>query len=66
MDLETRKAEAQKLFQLGAEAWKKGDKAKAMTLYAESAEILPDGPGAMALKMAQEIMDFFDPNQLNP
>ena len=60
------KEKAREFYNLGAEAWKNGDMAKAMTLYAESAELDPEGPGAKALEMANEIMSFFDPNQLNP
>lgn len=58
--------EARKLYEQGSEAWKKGDKAAAMTLYAQSAQLDPDGPGKTALDMAWNIMDFFDANQLNP
>ena len=60
------KDHAIELFHSGAKAWKEGDRATAMTLYAESAALDPDGPGKHALDMANEIMDFFDPNQLNP
>ena len=54
------------LFHEGAKAWKKGDRGKAMTLYAESASLDPDGPGAHALEMSRDIMNFYDKNQLNP
>lgn len=60
------KSRALDLYNEGAEAWRHGDRAKAMTLYAESAELDPEGPGAHALEMANDIMSFFDPNQLNP
>lgn len=63
---ENSRLRARQLYEQGAEAWKYGDRAKAMTLYAKSAEIDPEGPGVQALKMTNEIMDFFDPNQLNP
>lgn len=59
-------AAAQELFELGAEAWKKGDRGKAMSFYSRSAELNPEGPGARALEMANEIMNFYDKNQLNP
>lgn len=61
-----KKEEARRLYEEGAEAWKRGHRGVAMTLYAESAALDPDGPGATALAMSNEIMDFFDPNQLNP
>lgn len=54
------------LFNEGSEAWKKGNRAKAMTLYAESAELDEEGPGAHALEMTKNIMDFYDKNQFNP
>lgn len=53
-------------YEQGAEAWKNGNRAAAMNLYAESAELDPEGPGATALKMSNEIMDFYDKNQFNP
>lgn len=64
--VENAKERADELFRRGAEAWKRGDRSTAMTLYAESAALNPDGPGKHALEMANDIMDFFDPNQLNP
>lgn len=57
---------ALELYSQGAQAWKAGDRAAAMSLYAQSAELDPDGPGAHALEFTQDIMNFFDPNQLNP
>ncbi len=57
---------ARELYLAGVEAWKHDDRARAMTLYAESAELDPTGPGAHALEMARDIMNFFDPSQLNP
>lgn len=57
---------AEELYEEGKLAWKKGDRGRAMSLYAEAAELDPDGPGAHALEMSRDIMDFFDPSQLNP
>ena len=57
---------ARELYLEGIEAWKRDDRARAMTLYAESAELDPAGPGAHALEMTRDIMNFFDPSQLNP
>lgn len=61
-----RSARARQLYEQGADAWQKGDRAAAMTLYAESAELDPDGPGARALEMSNRIMAFYDKNQFNP
>ena len=63
---QTDKKRAQNLFQEGAKAWQQGERGKAMTLYAQSAELDPEGPGTHALKMAQDIMAFYDTNRLNP
>ena len=60
------KAEAVRLFEEGAQAWKKGERAAAITLYGRSASLDPEGPGAEALKMSRDIMNFYDTNQLNP
>ena len=57
---------ARELYMEGVEAWKRDDRARAMTLYGESAELDPSGPGAHALEMTRDIMNFFDPSQLNP
>ena len=57
---------ARELYEEGMRAWKLDNRARAMTLYAESAELDPDGPGAHALEMTRDIMNFFDPSQLNP
>lgn len=58
--------EAEKLYREGVEAWRRGERGRAMSLYAESAELDPDGPARHALEMADDIMSFFDPNQFNP
>lgn len=63
---ENAKDEAIRLYNEGAEAWRKGERGRAISLYAHSAELDPDGPGAQALEMSQRIMDFYDKSQLNP
>ena len=57
---------AEALYREGAEAWRQGERGRAMTLYSESAALWPDGPGAVALRMSNDIMDFYDTNQFNP
>ena len=57
---------ARMLYEEGATEWQKGNKAKAISLYSQSATLDPDGPGATALKMSNSIMDFYDKNQFNP
>lgn len=65
-DDEAATKKAVELYQQGAEAWKKGYRAQAMTLYSESARLDPDGPGAAALEMSQNIMNFYDRDRYNP
>ncbi len=50
----------------GRKAWQRGDRAAAITAYEKSAALDPCGPGATALVMARDIMDFYDTNQFNP
>lgn len=50
----------------GRIAWKQGRRAEAMTLYAKSAALAPDGAGAVALQQAREIMNFFNKDLYNP
>lgn len=65
-DLQNRREKARLLFEKGAEAWKNGKRAEAISLYSESADLDPDGPGAQALEMSNRIMDFYDKQQFNP
>ena len=60
------KEKAEALYEQGARLWREGDVKGAMTLYAQSAELDPDGAGATALEMARSIMDFRDESRLNP
>lgn len=46
--------------------WRLGHRRAATADYARSAEIDPEGPGAGALAMTRDIMDFFNPDMLNP
>lgn len=54
------------LAEKGKLLWKTGDRAGAISAYEASAQQDPDGPGALLLEHSRQIMDFFDPNQLNP
>lgn len=54
------------LAEKGKLLWKTGDRAGAISAYEESAQEDPQGPGALLLEHTRGIMDFFDPNQLNP
>ncbi len=59
-------AQAVELYRQGRRAWQHGDRAAAITAYERSAALDPDGPGATALEMTRDIMDFYDTNQFNP
>ena len=54
------------LAEKGKLLWKLGEKASAISCYEASAQTDPDGPGELLLEHSRKIMDFFDPNQLNP
>ncbi len=58
--------DATALYELGRLYWKKGDKSKAISLYNHSAELDPSGPASIALEQARSIMDFYNPDLLNP
>lgn len=58
------KAEAYYL--LGRIAWKKGDKAGAITRYGEAVDADPHSEAAVALEQARDIMDFFNKDLYNP
>ena len=47
-------------------AWKKGDKTAALACYERGADLDPDGPAAIALEQARDIMDFFNKDLYNP
>lgn len=66
MDRDNNIEKARELYLQGQQAWKDGQKARAMTLFGESVALDPEGPGKTALEMCRKIMSFFDPNQLNP
>ena len=54
------------LFMLGRIEWKLGHKSRAISLYAQSAELEPDGSAATALEQARQIMDFYNKDLYNP
>lgn len=54
------------LYLLGRIAWKRGQKSRAISFYAEAAGLDPAGEGATALEQARAIMDFFNKDLYNP
>lgn len=54
------------LFMLGRIAWKRGDKAGAISLYEQAVDVDPASEAAVALEQARNIMNFFNKDLLNP
>lgn len=54
------------LAEKGKILWKSGERAGAISAYEEGARLSPDGPAAMLLEHSRGIMDFFNPDLLNP
>ena len=54
------------LAEKGKLLWKLGEKGSAISCYEQSAQEDPGGPGALLLEHSRKIMDFFDPDQVNP
>ncbi len=53
--------DARTLYRRGSLYWKLGRRAEALTDFNASANLDPAGPGAAAATHAQEILDFFNP-----
>ena len=54
------------LAEKGKLLWRIGKRAEAMSAYEQGAQLDPDGPAALLLAHSNEIMDFFNPDLLNP
>lgn len=54
------------LAEKGKIMWKLGDKGEAISCYEASAQEDPTGPGALLLEHSNGIMDYFNPDLLNP
>ncbi len=46
--------------------WKSDRRAEAISAYEKGARLDPDGPAALLLAHSRSIMDFFNPDLLNP
>lgn len=46
--------------------WKSGRRGEAMSAYEKGAQLDPDGPASMLLAHSHQIMEFFNPDLLNP
>lgn len=53
-------------YRRGRLRWRLGDRAGAISDYEHAAAADPSSPAAAALQMARQIMDFYNPDLLNP
>lgn len=56
----------QLLYERGKLYWKIGNRSSAITDYNAAAAINPDSKARQALEMSTDIMNFFNPDLLNP
>lgn len=53
-------------YEAGRLNWRLGRRAQAITAYNHAVELNPDSPAAEALALVSSIMDFYNPDLLNP
>lgn len=53
-------------YRRGRLRWRMGNRAGAISDYEHAADSDPSSPAVAALQMTREIMDFFNPDLLNP
>ena len=58
--------DSETLYMKGKILWKQGQRTQAMAAYAQSVELNPDSPAAIALQQARQIMDFYNKDLYNP
>lgn len=56
----------QAYFMRGRAYWKLQDYARAVTDYEHALAINPDSPAAAALELARDVINFYNPDLLNP
>ncbi len=59
-------ADASLLYERGKLYWRKSMRAEAITDFNMAVELDPDSPARIRLEMTNEIMDFYNPDLLNP
>ena len=64
--LENEPGNATLLVEKGKLLWKLNRKGEAMSAYEAAAAIDPDGPARLLIEHSNSIMDFFNPDLLNP
>lgn len=53
-------------FLLGKFLWKLGKNGEAISAFTTSVDIDPNGPGKIALEMANQITEYYNPDLMNP
>ena len=61
-----REATAEAYYQRGRLHWRAGNRGAAMSGYNRAVALDPDSPAAEALKLCNEIMDFYNTDLYNP
>lgn len=59
-------ATPQVLVEAGKALWRMGRRGDALSAYERAAKADPDGPASLLLEHSNSIMDFFNPELLNP
>ena len=54
------------MIEIGKRFWKLGLRGEAMSAYDTAAKVDPDGPAGLLIEHSNSIMDFFNPDLLNP
>lgn len=64
--IEANPDDAEALYQRGRLRWRLGNRGGAISDYEHAAALDPSSPAVAALQMTRDIMDFFNPDLLNP
>lgn len=64
--VEANPGDADARYRRGRLRWQLGDRAGAISDYEHAAAADPSSPAVAALQMTRQIMDFFNPDLLNP
>lgn len=64
--IESQPGNSQWHFLRGKAYWRMGQKGKAISDYEQAVALDPDSPARLALEMARDVMNFFNPDLYNP
>lgn len=59
-------ASAELIVEAGKQLWKRGMRGEAMSAYEKADKLDPQGPAHLLIEHSNSIMDFFNPDLLNP